>query len=225
VARREERFGKRVRREIAARDEELFREALAILAARIRAARTGRAPKLRRVRSRCKRRNVATDERTRLIFEAIINAARIERDRTRKGARERCAFERHAVETRTARRIGTARQARAALRAEHAELRRLERRAPSRSSAAERAAESDDEVLTNFPPQFHALFRRVKGSIKATARRTRTEAFAHYLEEHPGEAYEAIELDVERAFRAEERAHHQKKAPRRRAAVDESVPF
>ena len=224
AARREERFGKRVRREIAAREDELFREALALLSERMRAAREGRAPKLRRVRKRCKARNERVDTASRALFEAIVEAARHERDRARKDARSRCAFEKRAVKERTARRIGTARKAKDALRAERSHLRTLERSSKARSTAAERRAESDDEVLQNFPPQFHALFRQVKSSIKASAHRSRSEAFAHYLEEHPSEAYEAIESDVERALRAEQRAHA-KKGRSRKSRVADEVPF
>lgn len=79
----------------------------------------------------------------------------------------------------------------------------------SRASSATRRAESDDEVRGNIPPELVPLFDRVKRSIKASPRRSRTEAFLEYVEAHPGEEYAAIDdatdaliADLERQQRA-----------------------
>jgi predicted nucleic acid-binding Zn-ribbon protein len=61
------------------------------------------------------------------------------------------------------------------------------------ASARERASESDDEVRANIPPELVRLFDRVRRSIKGTPRKSRTEAFLEYAEEHPSEVYEAID--------------------------------
>ncbi len=42
-------------------------------------------------------------------------------------------------------------------------------------SAAERLSESDDEVRQNISPALVELFNRVRGQIKGTKRKTRTE--------------------------------------------------
>jgi hypothetical protein len=54
-------------------------------------------------------------------------------------------------------------------------------------SKAVRRSESDDEVRANLPADLVPLLERVKRSIKAGPRQSRTEAFLEYAEEHPGE--------------------------------------
>lgn len=99
------------------------------------------------------------------------------------------------------------------------ELRAIERSARSRTSsrvrslakarggyfAREARGESDDEVRQNIAPEYHALFERVKRSIKGGSRMSRTEAFMKYVEEHPREADEAIEDQTEALIRQLER--------------------
>lgn len=66
--------------------------------------------------------------------------------------------------------------------------------------ARERESESDDEVVQNIPADMVALWRRVKGSIRATAHMSRTEAFMKYAEENAGEDLDAIERETERVI-------------------------
>ena len=88
---------------------------------------------------------------------------------------------------------------------EHARyLREADRAVKSRTSkpgpakARERASESDDEVRANLPPELVGLFDRVRRSIKGSARKSRTEAFLEYVEEHPGEAFDGIDDATDR---------------------------
>lgn len=98
-----------------------------------------------------------------------------------------------------------------------AEMRRIEAgnraRAGARlkglARASVRRGESDDEVRQNIPADLIPLFERVKRSIKGSPRKTRTEEFLEYAEEHPGEEIHAIEdktdaliADLERQQRA-----------------------
>lgn len=53
--------------------------------------------------------------------------------------------------------------------------------------AVERRSESDDEVRSNLDPSLVPLFDRLRRSIKATPRKSRTEAFLQWVEEHPDE--------------------------------------
>jgi hypothetical protein len=62
-----------------------------------------------------------------------------------------------------------------------------------RARAHELVTESDDEVRQNVPADLIPLFERVKRSIKGSGRKSRTEAFMQYVEEHPREANQAIE--------------------------------
>ena len=128
------------------------------------------------------------------VLEELREAMRAER----LGARQACTV-----------RLGEARgikdailRARAELQAEkkyEADLRRIDRANRKRRSEAprvtriERQAESDDEVRGNIPPELGALFERVKRSIKASPRMSRTEALLKYAEEHPDEVLVAID--------------------------------
>lgn len=82
-------------------------------------------------------------------------------------------------------------------------------RKTSRTTSRERRAESDDEVERNLPPELVAVFRRVRSSIKASPRKSRTEAFLQWAEENPDDVhavlYEAAERDVARLVAEHER--------------------
>ena len=58
----------------------------------------------------------------------------------------------------------------------------------TRRTAREALEESDDEVRKNLTPEEVVIFEKVKRQIKATPRKTRTEAFAEWLQENPDEA-------------------------------------
>jgi hypothetical protein len=81
-----------------------------------------------------------------------------------------------------------------------------------RSTARERREESDDAVKSNLPAELVPVFERVKTKIKAGPRRSRTEAFLEWAEEHPGEivAVQQAQADADLAkLLAEEKRHHQ----------------
>ena len=103
-----------------------------------------------------------------------------------------------------------------------ADLRRIERANRQRRQEAprvtriERQAESDDEVRVNIPPDLVPLFERVKRSIKASPRMSRTEAFLKYAEEHPEEVLEVIEDKTEAMIRELEAQHRDARRAARR---------
>jgi hypothetical protein len=130
----------------------------------------------------------------------------------KRAARVRCD-----AELKVARAVrGEAKRAREVLAAEkkyQRDLRRIEA-GNRRKLAAEkkrpglaraRRGESDDEVEGNIPPELVALWRRVRGSIKGSDRKSRTEAFLQYAEEHPAEEWAALEDSVDRAIAEMER--------------------
>jgi hypothetical protein len=100
----------------------------------------------------------------------------------------------------------------------------------------EKRAESDSEVEANLGPDELIVWQRVKRTIKATPRMSRTEAFAHWMHDHSAEVaqYLADDADAyyERAVRdeARERARmHKPRSDRELAryvgAELEAVPF
>jgi len=102
-------------------------------------------------------------------------------------------------------------RSRAALKAERSRQRaerrtekalRSKRPGLSRTTARERASESDDEVRRNIPEELAVYFEQVKRQVKGSGRQSRTEAFLRMAEEHPGEVVRAQEADAERAILA-----------------------
>jgi hypothetical protein len=111
-----------------------------------------------------------------------------------------------------------------------ADLRRIEqanrqrRKEAHGSTRIERQSESDDEVRANIPPELVALWERVKRGIKASPRMTRTEAFLHYVEEHPHEYLDAIEDKTEALIRELEAKHAEAHRELRRGPRKASCP-
>lgn len=86
---------------------------------------------------------------------------------------------------------------------------RERKRAEKRATAAERRSESDDEVRANIPAELRPTFEKVKRQIKGSARKSRTEAFLEWIEEHPAEEYAAIDDATDRAVAEMERRQWQ----------------
>lgn len=90
-----------------------------------------------------------------------------------------------------------------------------------RSSAKERAQESDDAVRANLPDELVAVFDKHRRRIKATPRKTRTEAFLQWAEENPEEIW-AMQNDTADAEIRRMVAEHNRQA---RAVGASEVPF
>jgi hypothetical protein len=73
--------------------------------------------------------------------------------------------------------------------------------------AAELRAESDDAVEQSIDPSLLPLWRRIRHHIKATARRTRTEAFLEWVHDHPEAHYELAEAQGAEELRRLEAEH------------------
>lgn len=66
--------------------------------------------------------------------------------------------------------------------------------------------EEDERIEGDIPPESVALWRRIKGTIRATDRASRLDAFLQYLHDHPGEALEARQEDADAYARRLSRA-------------------
>jgi hypothetical protein len=95
----------------------------------------------------------------------------------------------------------------------------------ARHEAKERASESDDTVIADLEahhPELVPVFRKIRAQIKASPRRSRTEAMLEWAEENPDEVASmtaAPELqDLQKAIReheeAERREHEEREAAR-----------
>jgi|GEM_PF-1105804 hypothetical protein len=222
---------KRLWREIEREERRRVRAKLAELRQQLRDTRERRKRALFEAKERCRAERLSARERARAMRIRVLADLREWTRQERAAARQSCTV-----------RLGEARgiksdieRARAELAAERQlqrDLRRIEaqnrqrRREAPRITRLERMGESDDEVRGNIPPELVGLFERVKRSIKATPRMSRTEAFLHYAEEHPDEVLRAVEdktealiADLER--RERELAREAMRKPGRRPRVRE----
>jgi hypothetical protein len=197
------------------------KEKIAGLRAQLRDARQRRKLALRDAKERCRAERIAARERARAMRMRVLEQLREAMRAERATARQSCGV-----------RLGEARaikddiqRARAEFLAEkqyQAELRRIERANRQRRQEAprvtriERQAESDDEVRGNIPVELVPLFERVKRGIKASPRMSRTEAFLHYAEEHPGEVLVSIDDKTDALIRELEEQERQARRELRR---------
>jgi hypothetical protein len=97
-----------------------------------------------------------------------------------------------------------------------------------RASRAEQRSESDEEVRVNIPPELVPLWERKKRSIHGSERMSRTEAFLHWVEEHPDSMLEALEDRTEQVVRDLERREREARRALKRPVPPEAyaeVPF
>lgn len=213
------------------------RKKLKALRESIRAAKRLRQSKLREVGATCRdqrRKNMERAKRARQrLRESIL--------RTRERARGLCAVSRGEVQASTLRQIekavGALEEERALQRQLAAWTRPAQCAVPAGRSSRERRDESDCEVASNLDdPGMRIVWERVKAKIKGGPRRTRTEAFLEWANEHSSEVYAIQEEDAERALRAleaeERRLSRELKKPARyrkrsREELEEmlAVPF
>ena len=203
-------------------DRDLKKKAQATLAdlrARLRAARAAHKEALKGAVTRCREHRLAVREKLQAERAQALAELRAKGEAERGEARGTCALDKGEAEKATRGALEGAREEFAKERTYQEDLKRIERgnrtssRTTKRATSAERRAESDDVVRGNLPPELVGLFDRVKRSIKAGPRETRTEAFLRYAEEHPSEYLESIDdktealiRDLERQQRATSRA-------------------
>jgi hypothetical protein len=186
-------------REVEREERAQAKAKLSDLRAELARARVAKKGAMGLARARCiaerkSLRHRAKQRRERLIAE-LRQAVAIEKF----AAREACDRDVSAARELVDRAAGK----RAALEHERAfrrQMRVIERNAREREQHVKRrrtrkeaAAESDEEVEGNVSSELVPLWRRVKAGIRGTARMSRTEAFLHYAQEHPGEILEALQ--------------------------------
>ena len=199
--------------------EHKARGTLADLRAQLRAARADHQAALKEAVSRCRAHRLAVREKLQAERAQALAELRAKGEAERGEARGVCSIEKGKAEKGTRGALDGARAELAKERAYQEDLKRIARgnrasaRTTKRATAAERRSESDDEVRSNLPPELLGLFERVKRSIKAGPRETRTEVFLRYAEEHPREYLQAIDDRTEELVRELER--QQREPPRR----------
>jgi len=177
-----------------------------------RDAKVARRSALERAREFC---TVNAQEAREIADRAYAKAkelALVARRATKAAAAEGCTLAKQHVRDEADHRIAHVKREREETQRFRAELARLERgdreRNRARSTAGERRAESNQAVEVNLDPSLVPLWRRVRKSIKGTPRKSRTEAFLHYVEEHPDELAGSREDVSDREFAEEQAAHY-----------------
>lgn len=226
--------GRELARERAAAYKKSLRAKLRTLRHELKDARGRRRVVIKEAREQCRADRLALrdrlkDERRKLLEELKTNAKE-----ARRAARETCALAKSEAHSKAHNAASAAAAKLAAERAYQADLKRIEQgnraqRAAHLAKAKERRSESDDEVRSNIKPELVPLFDRVRRGIKASPRKSRTEAFLEYVEANPHEYLAAIEDGTERMIRElEEREAKTARLARKKrytAAELAEVPF
>jgi hypothetical protein len=164
-----------------------------------------------------------------------LERLKLEAAELRQAARNRCQSRRETIRSAggrvVARKAATVREEREL----QAQLKRLAKDATlkaskHKASAKERRAESDDYVRGNLPPELVGVWERTKGRIQGSARRTRTEAFLEWVQEHPEDVMHHQEHAADREVAALVAEHHAtaarlRKGKRHYSELAEAVPF
>lgn len=183
---------------------------LAELRAELRRKKKDKRARLAAVKAHCRAERVAAGERVRMMREAARLEASERAARMRADARSSCVVERDAVaidleRAKAAVEAEKKRQAEARSQARAERIWSRSDKSAPRSSARTRRSESDDEVRANLPPEYLGAFERVRRQIKGSARKSRTEAFLEWLEEHPEEVFAGIDDQTDAMIAAHER--------------------
>ena len=225
-------------RDIARSHREKAAETLRDLRAQLHVVRQRRNESLTKAKGHCRAERLALREKAHARRERALAELRDAYAKERAEARDVCLLRKAEVHTEARDPIERAKGKWEAERKYQGDLRRIEQgnrerhRAVHRAHAAERQSESDDQVLANIPPDYQALFNRVKRTIKGSPRESRTEAFLRFAEENPGEILTALGDDSDRIVREleEQRAKAERSlrpppsSKRRRTASEERAP-
>ena len=164
------------------------------LAERVKLAREAQKRAVRRIRAWAAKEKKAISTRAQAARARCLARVATATSRERELARER----RTLMMASAKRKLGAVQAARKReLERELAHQRLLkerERTRIKRSTARERAQESDDAVRSNLEPEMLPVWERVKRGIRGGPRRTRTEAFLEWVGEHPDEVLARIDL-------------------------------
>lgn len=215
-------------RERAAKELDEVKSALA-------GARRRRKLALQRARLACRKARLSVREQIKAYRSEELKRINRHAAEMRNAARAQCQARKHRIQSAGARALE---RKVAELRAEQELQRRLSRAARVskrlRNTARERLQESDDAVRSNLPHELRGVFERVKRHIKGNRRRTRTEEFLEWAQEHPEDVLEYQGDETDREVRrliaeheaAERRLAKTSRAARRRAAGDDDgAPF
>ncbi len=198
------------------------RERLRTLRAHLRASKTHSRQRMREVRELCRRGRRRARELAKMIRAQKRAEAAAEIDAVQRRSRAKCETRKDRARSQSA---DSLRRAAAALEAERqhqATMKIYEQPAQlgpkaQRRRRIEAIQESDSQVLQNIPPELVPVWRVVRGKIKSSPRRSRTEAFLEWAQEHAGDVLTIIDrqyqADVEAMAREEAKLRREVELP------------
>jgi hypothetical protein len=153
----------------------------------------------------CRRHRLDVRERVKRYRSAALQMLRNDVRTMRQQARNQCQARKHRIRTAGHSAAERARRELVEARRLQGQLQRLEQAAMRKRarlvSGKERAQESDDAVRSNLPTELHGVWAKVKRTIKAGERTTRTEAFLQWAESHPEDVLAMQSNDADREVR------------------------
>jgi hypothetical protein len=223
---------KRLQRELAEHLREKDRAALALLRARIVAARVERRHRLHAARQACHGALLSLRERQRTERQQLTREHQAER----AAGRTACITGKERAKEEG---LGLEHLAEQEYRNERTFQRQIQRAGKpqrERSTARERNQEDDDAVRRNLPPELVAVFDKHRQAIKGSARRSRSEQFLEWAEENPDEVLAVQQAEADRALkellkeqreldRSVRSAKRYKQSPEQLARLLADVPF
>jgi hypothetical protein len=175
------------------------RERLRQLRAHIRAAAVHARQRRREVILLCKRGRVHARQRAQELRAAACAALLASIDAERQKSRKAC--ETQTIQART-KNVDSLARAHATFTAEAKHQRTMrvwskpQRSVVARARRADTIHESDSEVVANIPADLVPVWKAMRTKIKATPRRTRTEAFIEWAHDHPGEVLRIVDAQI-----------------------------
>lgn len=177
------------------------RERLKQLRSHIKAAKRHGRTRMHEVVKLCRRGRAKARELGKAARARARAAALAEIDQLRDQSRRDCEARKDKARSQSA---DSLQRAAATYQAEHRHQSTVRRYSkPARLSGPQKRridaiAESDAEVLNNIPPELVPVWREVKGRIKGTPRRTRTESFLEWAAEHSADVLAIVDRALQR---------------------------
>ena len=177
------------------------RKRLLELRAHLKSAKRLKGQRMREVVIACRHARARLKAARRALRARYEHDLALAREQARLASRKNCDAKKDRARSKGQDRLQRAAAAIAAERAHQDQLRNWARRTPFQRAPARRAdaiSESNSEVAHNLPHDLLPVWRAVQGRIRSTPRRSRTETFLEWVEEHRGEVRRIIDREIDR---------------------------
>jgi hypothetical protein len=194
---------KRARRELEQERRERDKSKLKKLREHLRHAKKLKRHRLREVVIACKQARERLRARRHALRARYLAELAAAREQERLASRARCDGAKNKARAKIDDRLKRAAAALAAEHAHQAQQRVWSRPSPLRTSSsssrrADSLHESDSQVQHNLPADLVPVWRAVRARIKGSARRSRTEAFLEWVQEHRGEVRRILDKQIDK---------------------------